>query len=314
MKYTNLIVDVLNFAYRFVESLQYNKQKVIQSKNIYVKVFTSFVEKLREIESKYLDLNGSVYLLFDNSDSRMNLADSFYNIKRKSVYPEYKSHRKKDNIEFYNTIDFIKYYYMISEPRYKCIQIPNIEADDLVKPLLKKLKPSEFNLFITNDSDWARYLSDKNHMLSDLSSEPMSQDEYSNKVGYPISEMNIILFKSIFGDNADSIPSLLKQSKLHLAQFNELIMNKTFEDTTSIFLEAKRMSFEIFKNKEFQDNLRQFQINLQLTSPIDIDGSHLDAATVIGRNAFKLKEAIEKKTGLLVVSKKFTFGFNRPRV
>jgi hypothetical protein len=293
---------------------KYNTPKTVQSKKIFIKVFTTFIEELKKIESTYLSINGSMWLLFDNSDTRISLSDSFYNIKRKNLYPQYKSHRKKENIEIYNTVDLIKYYFMINEKKYKCIQVANLEADDLVKPLLSKFKTNDFNLFITNDSDWSRYLTERTHILPNIHESPMNVDEYSQKVGFPISELNVITHKSLFGDSTDEVPQVISKTKLHVAQFNEYLMNGSFSSTNDIMLDARAKKFDIFNHDELQENIHQFNINLQLTSSIPVQVEHLDAVTVVGRNAVKLREALEKSTGLSQIRKKFSFGFNRPRV
>jgi 5'-3' exonuclease len=216
-----IIVDVMNTAYKVLED-RYKKTR-FQNKSVYTKLFNNFVETLREIESKYLSPSGNVVLLFDNADSRQDLQDTFYNVKRKNLYPEYKVHRKKDNLDFYQTLDLIKYYYLVNSERYMCIQIPNLEADDLLKPVLDYyVKPKQRSLFVTNDSDWARYLSEDNFMLSNLGEGVVSIEDYERKAGYEISEQNVILYKSLFGDTSDNIPQIIPRTENNLKLFENI--------------------------------------------------------------------------------------------
>jgi len=322
-----ILVDVLNVAYRVLED-RYKKSR-FQQKSVYTDLFSNFVNTIREIESKYLSTTGNVYLLFDNSDSKQDLQDSFYNVRRKNIYPEYKVHRKKDNKDFYQTIDLLKYYYMVNTEKYVCIQISNLEADDLVRPVLSHyIKPAERALFITNDSDWARYISDRNFILDNFVEDPSSIEDYSKKLGFPITESNIVLYKSFFGDAADEILQIIPKTEKNLEMFYDIIKRKN-ENLNELVLEARKGDHPIFKLPEFKTQTRnsdgkiekdslykldQFIINLRLVSSINIDKTHLLAATVMGRNSIKLKEAVEKAMGLLSSQKKFTFGYKRPRV
>ena len=322
-----ILVDVLNVAYRVLED-RYRKTR-FQQKSVYTDLFCNFVNTIREIESKYLSTDGNVTLLFDNADSKQDLQDSFYNVKRKNIYPEYKVHRKKDNKDFYQTIDLIKYYYMVNSEKYMCIQISNLEADDLVKPVLMNfVKPEERVLLVTNDSDWSRYLSDRVVILDHFNEQPSSLEDYSRKLDFPVSETNVVLYKSFFGDSADRIPQIIPQTKDNFSLFKDLITRKN-DTLMDLVLEARKGDHPIFKLKEFKTQIRnsegkvekdamykidQFIINLRLTSSIPVEKQHLVAATTMGRNSIKLKEAVERAMGLLSSQKKFAFGYKRPRV
>jgi len=325
MAYNAIIVDSLNLAYRILEKKHTYKTNLVNKKKVYTLLFNEFVETLRQIESKYLDPAGNVIILFDNSDSRQDLKDSFYNVKRKNLYPEYKVHRKKDNVEFYQTVDLIKYYYMVNSERYICIQIPNLEADDLVKPVLEHyVKPHESALFITNDSDWSRYISMKNHMLDHLDKEPSTSEDYALHLGFFISEMNVILYKSLFGDAADNIPQVIRKTSENFAHFLDFVNKNKLQDLNEIAIATRRADHPLFKiadfklpmssKKEALYKIDQLLINLRLTSSFPVDIKHILAATVMGRNSTKLKEAVEKATGLLIAKKPFTFGLKKPRV
>lgn len=322
MQFDTIIVDTNNLCYKLLSD---RHTKYVNSKKVYSELFRSVIEAVTQIKSTFGKLNCSTIMLFDNADSRQDLQDSFYNVSRKSIYPEYKVHRKKDNASLYQTIDLIKYYYLVSDNNHYCIQVPNLEADDLVKPILKSyVKPNEKVLLISNDSDWTRYLSDDVQMLDSLASQPSTKEDYAIKLGFPITEMNVVLFKSLFGDSADNIPQIIRKTEKNLELFHDLVTRKSYKTEFDIMNDAMVASEELFKKSELHEKLDpsnkksllrydQFSINVKLTSSFPIDEKHLVASTCQGRNAIKLREAIEKSVGLLSVQKKFSFGLKRPR-
>jgi len=321
LQFDTIIVDTNNLCYKLLSDRQ---TKYVSQKRVYPELFKSVIQKIAEIRSQYGKADCTLITLYDNSDSRQDLKDSFYNVSRRSIYPEYKVHRKKDNVELYQTLDLIKYYYMVGDSKNFCIQIPNLEADDLVKPILQMyVKPHETALLISNDSDWTRYLSDRVMMLDSLSSEPSTRDDYEAKFGFPISEMNVMIYKSLFGDSADNVPQIITKTKQNVEYFKEFI-KKNYVNEKDVIIDARIASADLFKLKEFkelsdlndkksQSKFDQFVINMKLVGSFPVDPKHLLAATVMGRNAIKLREAIEKSTGLLSVQKKFSFGLKRPR-
>ena len=159
VKYDNILVDVVNLCYRIYKE---EDPSLLSSKFVYKTFVKNFILTIEDLKNKYLHSDGNIYLLFDNYFSRVDLQNSFMYADRKRIDETYKKARKKDTKEFYNSINLIRYYYLIGPPKYYTIRIDGLEADDFVKPILQKIK-SRMNLMVTTDLDWCRYLSETTH-------------------------------------------------------------------------------------------------------------------------------------------------------
>ena len=91
-----------------------------------------FIKKLNQLIEQFSYHDAEIYLLFDNPTSRIELRNSFVNIGRKNIFPDYKAKRVKESKEFYNSLGLIKYYYLLKPKNYKCVQANGLEADDFV--------------------------------------------------------------------------------------------------------------------------------------------------------------------------------------
>lgn len=218
--YDYLLIDSLNMLYRVRGSKELDLSKLakIGNKIIQTALMKEFITTMQFLESKYLSPKGIVYFLFDNATSRDELKKLFAPLEpmksRKEVDKSYKEDRRPETKEFYNTLDLIKYYYMISGPRYKTARIMSLEADDLVKPCLQSIRreePQAAILLVTNDSDWARYLDDQTHYLPHTYDSPVGPAEFLLKNGYAPSEEKIILHKVLFGDSADNVKEAIPE-------------------------------------------------------------------------------------------------------
>ena len=146
-RYDALVIDSVNFAYRTFK-IEGETPVRISKKTVYKDSICNFIDSVEDLKNKYLKSDGQVYLLFDNYFSRADLRSMYMFVNRKELNESYKSNRKKESKEFYNSLT---------------IKIDNLEADDLVKPLFEKIEVIGGNtsaLMVTNDLDWTRYLSD----------------------------------------------------------------------------------------------------------------------------------------------------------
>jgi hypothetical protein len=312
--YDSLIVDTMNMLHR-LKTTDIKKPELVGEKKVYKDLVRDFILLIEQLKGIYLKPGGEVYLLFDNPTSRISLQKAFYNVDRKQISSTYKEGRKKESKEFYYSLDLIKYYFLSQDSSYKCAQISNLEADDLVKPLLESELGDKDNLMITNDYDWTRYLSKRTHWLKEYKGEPITPVAFYQEHGFYPTENSIIAYKSLFGDSSDGIPNLIHKTKDHLRIFKE-IYNKTPE------LDPKNLLFfpdvERKENKEFFDCITKeqykFKINIQLTSSMKVDQSHFQKVLNSGRNAVLVTESVEKILGLreLQASKSFQFGNVKP--
>lgn len=315
-KYDCLVVDVVNFCYRTFEK---KKDLPVQvgPKLVYKESICKFITSIEDLSKKYLHSDGQVYLLFDNYYSRADLKSSFMFADRRKLDESYKETRKKENREFYNSINFLKYYYLIGPAKYHTAQITGLEADDLVKPLLSlECCKDKSCLLITTDLDWCRYLSNNPvvNWLPDLSQEPETIEDLSLQLGFSVSERNIILYKAIFGDASDNIDSMIPENEERKHQFISLLKEISYPEELILFSrdEDKREKWPILN--VIATNERRYLTNLQLVSSIPCESSHLEAVLTTGRNADVLFKTVSEAIGLTDETKQFTFGnVRRPR-
>ena len=190
MKYDNIIIDVCNLSHKILDDTKKASSTIIiNNKSSYKEFIASFIRSVDSLVEKYGTDSTSVYCLFDNYKSRLDLQNSFLNSGRKSISENYKKNRKKQPKEWYNSLNILKYFYEVNEPKYYVAQLQGLEADDLVKPTLSLVKGR--SLLITSDLDWCKYLTPDVDWLPSLSEEPLSVEDTSLKLGFKCTENNI---------------------------------------------------------------------------------------------------------------------------
>jgi len=311
MTYDAIIVDTMNVAYRTFDFTK-SEPELLEKKKVYKGLVAAFIAKIQELREEYSPY-GEMYLLFDNPTSRIDLQSSFYFADRREAFAKYKRDREKAPKEFYNSINLLRYYYMVCPPDYKSVQIQRLEADDLVKPLLNHLGPGKTSLMITNDMDWTRYLSDNVYWMPRWGV-VQSRFDLSQDMGFPISEETIVAYKSLFGDESDNIPSVIppkykKHFPMLIAEFPDAyrIIDASKEDST-----VKR--YPMLTGLRESEAEKQMRINMQLINAIEVAQSHFELALVSGRDSKISKRLVESAVGLEVADESFVFGnIKRPR-
>jgi 5'-3' exonuclease len=309
-KFDNILIDTMNIAYRLKDKS--TLKVAINGSYLFKNLLISLIQYVESLKSR-LTPNGSIYLLFDNPVSRVELQDSLYFTKRKTLWDKYKANRKKESKEFYATLDILKYYFSIHESTFKSIKINHVEADDLVKPVID-LNLEETYLLVTNDMDWTRYLSNKVVIQNDLDlNSSFTYNDFEAKYGFLPNEKSVVFYKSIFGDKSDNVVGLLTENDIMTKQFLESHRYfNNLNDAVSITLEAKQNPKKSIIHSTIVELERQFLINYQVISAIPIKESHIKSVLVSGRNVKVLRDKIDIMLGLK--STKYSFGnIKRPR-
>lgn len=309
MRYDAILVDALNLLHRLKEKNEH--ASVISSKHVYRDLVARYIETIKSITDQYLSETGVVYLLFDNPTSRLDLQKSFYFASRKHIYPKYKETRAKENKEFYNSLDLIRYYFLTNLPKYICIQVQNLEADDLVKPVLTTYCTKKTHaLLVTNDYDWTRYLTENVDWMPHLGGEPEAIASFKDKMGFIPTENSVIIYKSLFGDPADNIPHVLTKNQKTYAEFLEYVRDTPNRLPDSLIdLSCNKEAMEASSVlRAIRENEKQYRINIQLTSTIPVSEKHLRSVTCKGRNSTVITEAVEIAVGLRKEKREFVFG------
>ena len=311
-KYDLIIVDSVNLAYRTFKQKGETPLQ-LSKKSIYRDSVCKFIDTVTELEDKYLKREGQVYFLFDNYFSKADLRTTYMFADRRKIEESYKATRKKNTREFYNSINFLRYYYLIGPSRYHTLRVDGLEADDLVEPLMRKLgvKGSEIKaLMVTTDEDWARYLLPNVDWIPDFSQGPENIRGFEDRKGYYPTKKGVILYKSIFGDPSDNIKSLVPFNDSTLKAFLEILgMIDNQSSLEMLILESRDETLRETNPilKVISQNEKAFISNIQLVSPIPCGMDIINQSLTSGRNDSTLYHTVRGAIGL-DVSKEFVFG------
>ena len=154
--------------------------------------FRHFENDIKKLLKKYKTIKSNVIFCIDCCRC---------DIWRNEIYPDYKMSRsKKTN---FNSIVFILFKNYISNYDYNYCEYNNLEADDVVYLIQKKIKDEFKNLqiiIITNDNDYLQ-MYDTNINIYNMQFKDLSLRIKNN----PIVELE---FKIIYGDKSDNIQKI----------------------------------------------------------------------------------------------------------
>ena len=307
MRYQAILIDALNLLYR-VQEQKYDPS-LVSTKYVYKNLIIRYISFIEQLQEEFLTEDGKIYLLMDPSPSRHDFSKTYRNIGRKAIYSRYKENRAKESKEFYNSFDLIKYYYLAYRPVVASLQTQNMEADDLVKPVLDTyVKKGDRALLVTNDYDWTRYLSDSVDWMPKLG-QVAGIEEFIEKKGYKPTETSVVIYKAIFGDTSDGIPHLLPENKQAVDEVLEMLKDEhlTVEELLTRTYHTKNLK-ESKVLTAIHDNEKQFRINVQLISALPMEENHLRAITCEGRNSSVVIDAVETAIGMRKEKREFVFG------
>lgn len=318
MKYDNIIIDVCNLSHKILDDTKKASSTIIiNNKSSYKEFIASFIRSVDSLVEKYGTDSTSVYCLFDNYKSRLDLQNSFLNSGRKSISENYKKNRKKQPKEWYNSLNILKYFYEVNEPKYYVAQLQGLEADDLVKPTLSLVKGR--SLLITSDLDWCKYLTPDVDWLPSLSEEPLSVEDTSLKLGFKCTENNIILYKALFGDPSDNITGVIPETAYNKEKVLDLMKSHESYDPNNLVMDIRQFSCgenadPFWKNLDNNELISNYRVNLQLVSTINVSPGVFKRELLRGSDRKGVIKSLREIVGLIPSSKKFTFGnIRRPR-
>lgn len=293
-----IIVDSVLVGYLVINSESNMRDLArVGNKVVYKSFVRSFIETMNYLKNKFLEKDGEMIFLFDNYESREEIKQLLQPLgehqSRRKVDPTYKANRRAEKFHFYNSLDIIRYYYNVSDKSYHTAHIPNLEADDLVKPCieyLRKKKPDCKILLVTNDSDWSRYIEVNTLWLPELYSELHGVREFAKKYGFDPSEESIILNKIIYGDAADNIkpvfPEFEEYTKKYIVTFFPSVAD--FMYNASIHVETKDY-VQLIKERE-----SQIRSAYQMLATIPVTPAHFEAVYVTGRDSAVVQDNLRR--------------------
>ena len=263
MKYNSLIIDTFNFSSRAYHVCLTNTKL---KEDLVKDTIVLFFRMLKKVENNFLLPGGKVYFLFDNSTS---IED-----RRKEIDPSYKSTRRKKDEAFIRLVDILQLVLASYKDNYFYIRMENLEADDLVYPLLSIIEKEDENyLLISNDLDWSRCITENTHqaIYSGKDYTIRTITKFKEKFGFSPLKNNIQLYKSFRGDEIDSIPKGV--SGIKTTDLLKIIQSCSSLKELYKSLDTIDIS-NTWKNK-IRENWARLSLNYRLVDFIKIEESDL---------------------------------------
>jgi 5'-3' exonuclease len=278
--YDRLIIDGNNLFYRnyAVFSDKGPDGKAIPTEIrpgvfLFNKAIEGFFRSVTKLERDLLKPGGKIHFLFDNPNSKINMKRNI--ISREVLSDTYKKDRESKPKEFYRTVDQVRDLLYNYKEGWTVSRINKMEADDLVKPLLRTIPEDEKLLMVTNDLDWARSLNERIHMFKN--EKVFTPDDFKEKYGFYPTEETVILYKCIRGDKSDTIPIGVKGMRSDLL----VKIIEKYKDVYDMIIglrDDKDIS-EAWK-KKIRESANQLKQNHQLVSFIEVGDKAFELGTV----------------------------------
>jgi len=262
-KYDRILIDIHNLYLRNHNIYKDKKQFIRPSGKYTINVGGIYgslvsIEKLRREKLKE---NGFFIFLADNATSKIRT--------RKHIDPDYKIGRVKQRKSVYRNIDILIRILHHFDNVSSVVQIPKVEADDLVPVSLDLINEKEKGLaclLVSTDLDWSRCINYNNMKVDWFNGKEIIKPSiYLDKYGFYPKKESIIIYKSLHGDVSDSIPNPLKgmPKKELLKLVNEESILKVINNIDIYNISDK------WKN-EIKKNRNRLLLNEQLVSFIEI--------------------------------------------
>lgn len=272
MIYDSILIDIFNIAYR-------KNTKVMD--NDPVMIANAVINYIEGDVKSHLTTDGNLYLLFDPIPeilkSDLGLSKNFkYMTARQEISSAYKSNRV-GNPGVIEALKLLRKFYTFKGEHVKTCICRSLEADDFVEGIVAK-ETGNIAL-ITNDSDWARYISDRVHMINKDFDTPYTKTEYFNEFGVIPTIAGVILRKAIYGDETDCIKPIINAKKLYTIDNMEIISKNLIQFVTSndmtideVVAEMKDVDYnESLKNSLNLTPISRFMFNLYGSDLINIE-------------------------------------------
>lgn len=313
-KYDWIVFDLVNFCYKTFPR-ERGELSQVSNKFVYSAAAANAIRAAEFLKEQYGSPDSKIVFLVDNYLSRADLSSAFAYADRRNLLVEYKKVRKKEDKEFYNTINLVRYYFLVSPGNYFSAKIEGLEADDLLKPFLDYKRVTGSVLLVTSDLDWARYLSDDVHWLPSLKDTPETAKDLSVRLGFDVTEKNIVLYKAIFGDPSDNIKGLLPLNQSNLDNFKLFADACPHAEYATVLYRDSNWQKRWPALVDLSNQETQFRVNIQVVSTIPVARDIFDSNFVKSRESLTVYNKLREILGLSTDKKGFVFGnIKRPRV
>jgi len=280
MKYSTIICDGNNNFWRAWYTIATD---IIQGKNItYDGGITQFFKNIKKIRDQFGYIDGTkIYFLFDNTVSTLEL--------RKIISEgTYKSHRltKKAKNFLYKDLEYLIEIIKCYDDNFFVVRKEKCEADDLVKPILDKLKIDKNNkcLLISVDMDWSRSITEDIHWYN--YKDVIGRDKFNKKYGFDPKGKSVQLYKAIRGDSSDSI----KSSVPNIPEKIVLDIVNNFDDVQELMRGLWETDYPDKWKHKIKEHELDIRKNYKLVDFIDIQDNIVDYIYDCKENVRKLEK------------------------
>ncbi len=126
---------------------------------------------------------------------------------RDEIYSEYKANRPPMHEDLASQVEPI--FSMVKAQGWPFLQVPGIEADDVIGTLAKQAEKKGFKVFIaTGDKDMSQLVTDQVFILNTMTRQILNAEGVKAKYG--VAPERIIDYLSLMGDAVDNVPGINK--------------------------------------------------------------------------------------------------------
>jgi len=270
MKFNKILIDVSNVYWK-AYSTSSNMSFSDENNELIVTggIFTT-IRSVNKISREYLSEDGTIYFLFDATHKKPSISQLDSVPSRKEIDPEYKANRKAQDDVFYWGMSKLQEIFMNHSDNFKLVEIPGLEADDLVKPILDhEITPTDKVLLVSEDKDWGRGISDNVYWLN-YKKQVLNRDSYNDIHGFYPDENRLTIYKSFRGDAGDGIPKGVSGMR----EKDLLLLLGTYTDLDSIFDNVNSIeSISDNWKKKILENKARIKLNYTLVDYLPISKS-----------------------------------------
>lgn len=200
--------------------------------------------------------------------------DKGHNVKRTSIYPEYKVRDLKPVDELTEIelmmLDARKLAFEYVPQILKALGIPVVsigghEADDIIFFLAKYLKNNYAVSVISDDSDYIQMLKHGIDIVRPIKGDKLTPNNYTEIFPYPLKYFT--LFKSMVGDSADNIQGVNKIGKVTAGKIIQYIIDNNIENPIIGLHEWSKLADKVV-NRNLREGIPIVKRNLKL---VDIE-------------------------------------------
>lgn len=217
MQYDVIVVDMFNLFYRKKNS-SLEKDPISIARNMVTFINNEVMQHLTD--------DGKLFLLYDPiPKTDLGLSKTFKYTERQEIVHAYKKNRTHDR-NCLTVVDLVRKNFIHRGSNVISVISDKYEADDYMESIIKENENKDI-LMITNDEDYARYLSPKVEMMNtDNWLNLFTVDSFREKYNFIPSIAGVCVWKACFGDCSDNIKGALQAKGLRKANDVKL---KAFE-------------------------------------------------------------------------------------